>query len=177
MSGKSNNLGINLAGRQSYQTVTPFEIKRIKIEIMKNFLLPLISKQWSVLHENMFMLEKIKKKVDLYYSTYQLDDLLLYKEMINAFEIMIFEHDQLDTLEKQMYRSEDNISTVIYKTSMIRLKPEYELYDLIVGKPIRRKNEKYDEATIHYIHSLLKIENINFPRIKENVIHFLSKKK
>jgi len=60
---------------------------------------------------------------------------------------------------------------------MIRLKPEYELYDLIVGKPDRRKNEKYDEDTIHCIQSLLKIENINFQRIKENVIHFLSKKK
>lgn len=142
---------------------------------MNNILLPLISKQWRTLHENLFCLENVKKKINFYYNTYHLDDLLIYKEIIHAFEIMLFEHDQLDDLEKKMYGSEDNISTIIYKTSIIRLKPEYELYNLIIGKPDRRKNEKYNESAIQYIQSLLKIDNINFQRINENVLFFLKK--
>lgn len=137
---------------------------------MNNILLPFISKQWRTLHENLFYLENVKKKIHFYYNTYHLDELLIYKEIIHAFEIMLSEHEQLEDLEKKMYNTTKDLSTMIYKTSIIRLKPEYELYDLILGKPDRNKNEKYDESIIQQIERLVQMENMNFQRIKDIII-------
>lgn len=137
---------------------------------MNNILLPLISKQWRTLHENRFCLENVKKKIHFYYNTYHLDELLIYKEIIHAFEFMLSEHEQLEDLEKKIYNTTNDLSTMIYKTSIIRLKPEYELYDLILGKPDRNKNEKYDELVVQQIERLVQMENMNFQRINDTII-------
>jgi hypothetical protein len=50
---------------------------------------------------------------------------------------------------------------------MVRLKPEYEIYDVILGKPDRKLNEKYNEDIIKDIERLLSNDNINFNIIKE----------
>jgi hypothetical protein len=61
---------------------------------------------------------------------------------------------------------------MIYKTAMIKLKPEYEIYNLILGKPNKKQDEIYIEAIIKDIEKLLLLENINFNKIKE----FITKK-
>jgi hypothetical protein len=50
---------------------------------------------------------------------------------------------------------------------MIRLKPEYEIYDVILGKPNRNNNEKYDMIIISEIEFLLKKNDINFIIIQQ----------
>jgi len=59
----------------------------------------------------------------------------------------------------------------MYKTTMIRLKPEYEIYDNIIGKPKREKNESYNELIIKDIQLLLKNENITFNKIKDIILN------
>ena len=53
---------------------------------------------------------------------------------------------------------------------MIRLRPEYEIYDAIFGKPKRDKNQYYNDETIAFIKRSLMQENISFKKIKEQVI-------
>ena len=53
---------------------------------------------------------------------------------------------------------------------MIRLRPEYEIYDAIFGKPKREKNQFYNDETIIFIKRALIQENISFKKIKEQVI-------
>jgi hypothetical protein len=66
-----------------------------------------------------------------------------------------------------MYNGNKDVLTLMYKTTMIKLKPEYEIYDNILGKPERSLNQKYNEEIINVIQHLLNIDNINFNKIKE----------
>jgi len=168
LSGLNKYNSINLSGSGSCREKNiPEDIKKIKIMILNQLLIPLISKQWTILNENLFLIEKAKKKINYYYDTYKLDDLSIYKEIIKAFEIIVFEHKQLEDLERKLYGSSEDISTIIYKTSMIRLKPEYEIYDIIIGRPDRNKNEKYNDDIIKDIEKLLTYNNIHFNKIRE----------
>jgi hypothetical protein len=150
----------------------PQEIKNIKILILNNLIIPLISKKWNILNENLFCIEKAKRKIDYYYNTFKFDDLIIYKEIIKAFELIICEHQQLEDLEKKLYSGGiKDFSTLIYKTTMIKLKPEYEIYDTILGKPQRNLNQNYNEEIINDIQKLLTIDYINFNKIKEIISH------
>lgn len=168
--GKDKMQPNNLLGKNdSFQKNIPQEIKTLKIKIMNIIILPLISRQWSELYENRIFLEGIKIKLDHYYKLYKLEDLLLYKNIIHAFELMLNEHSQLTDLESQLYKTE-GFTSIVYKTAMIKLKPEYELYDTIFGKPKREKNQSYNDSTILYIQHLLAKENMTFQKIKEQVL-------
>jgi hypothetical protein len=95
----------------------------------------------------------------------------IYKELINAFEAILLEHQQLEELEKTIYGGDSkDLTTMIYRTAMIRLKPEYEIYDIIYGKPRRSENQEYNMFIVEYIERLLKIEGITFNKIKEYTI-------
>jgi hypothetical protein len=173
LSGKSSYNGINLTGKKmSGQIDVPRDIKNIKIQILNNILMPLISKKWKTLRENLICLDSLKKKINSYYGIYKLDDLLIYKEILNSFESVMAEHIQLEKLEKKLYTSNDNtIHTAIYKTTPIRLKPEYEIYDIILGKPNRNNMEKYDIVIISEIEFLLKKNDINFGIIQQFLLN------
>jgi len=166
--GKDKMQPSNLLGKNdSMQKNIPQEIKTLKIKIMNVIILPLISRQWSQLYENRFFLEGIKIKLDHYYKLYKLEDLLLYKNIIHAFELMLNEHNQLTDLERQLYKTEGGFTSIVYKTAMIKLKPEYELYDAIFGKPKRENNQIYNDSIIAMIQHLLTRENMTFQKIKE----------
>lgn len=169
LTGKNTINQHNLSGKSSFGQDTSFEVKKIKATIFNNIILPLLSKQWRKLEENLFTLDKIKKKLDLLCSRQgnNTDDLLMYKEMLRAFETMLIEHKQLDELEKTIYGSENDVSTIMYKTAMIRLKPEYEIYDMIFGRPDRNKDGRYNEDIVSKIADLLNVPDITFDKIKE----------
>lgn len=171
LSGKNVANCNNLLGKTDSIKSIPREIKILKIQIISNIILPLISKQWGQLYENMFFLESMKLKLDRYYQMYRMEDLLVYKDIIRAFENVFNEHTQLEELEKKIYSSKtDEFTSIVYKTTMIRLKPEYELYDAIFGKPKREKNQTYNENAIQLIQRLLNQNNITFKKIKEQVL-------
>lgn len=177
------NTTLSLSGKKTYnilcltgnQRLTnnniSLEIKDIKTLFLTRLIIPLLSKQWKIVYENLFCLDKVKNKVDYYYNNYKLEDLIIYKELIKAIELIIDEHRELEDLEKKMYTSKDShnisFSTMIYKTTMIKLKPEYEIYNLILGTPNIKLQEKYNEVIIKNIENLLLIDNITFDNIKE----------
>ena len=170
LSGKTYNNFINLSGKQKLsQNNNLFEITQIKIYILNNLIFPLISNQWGILEENIIFIDKIKIKLDYYYKTYNLEDIIIYKDIIKAIEIFLNEHQQLNHLEKKLYGEEKVLSTIIYKTAMIKLKPEYEIYNLIFGRPEKIKNQMYDELIINDISNLLFINDINFNKIKNYI--------
>jgi len=167
LTGK-NAIHHNLSGKILFSQNIPLEIKNLKIYILNNIILPLISKKWDILRENLFCLDNIKKKINLYYS---LDDLVIYKNIINVIEVIVNEHIELEELEKKVYGTKkEEFAKLVYKTTMIQLKPEYEIYNIIIGKPCRDLNTTYNEEIINDIIRLLKVENINFNKIKEYIL-------
>jgi hypothetical protein len=168
LTGKSINNKTCLSGKSNCSSSNlPTDILKIKIIILNNLILPLIAQNWKTLYENLFCLEKVKKQINYYYETYKLDDLMIYKEIITAIEIIINEHHQLEDLERKIYNSKNDFLTMVYKTTLVKLKPEYEIYNIIFGKPLRDLNEKYDEQKIHEICLLLNHDNINFTKIQK----------
>lgn len=169
LSGKKTYNTLNISGKQLYfgKSKISEEIDNFKISILNNLIFPLISKDWQSLNENMYSLDRLKTKIDTYYESYKLDDLLIYKEVINAIELVLMEHKELEVLEKKIYGETTNLSTMIYKTAMVKLKPEYEIYNLILGKPSRTLNQTYIDEVINDINKLLSQTDINFNKIKE----------
>jgi hypothetical protein len=174
LSGKKTYNSLNISGKQLIlgKSKISDEIDNFKISILNNLIFPLISKDWQSLNENIYSLDKLKTKIDTYYDSYKLDDLLIYKEVMNAIEIVVSEHKELEGLEKKIYGDTTNLSTMIYKTAMIKLKPEYEIYNLIIGKPNKAQNEIYVDEILKDIENLLLQDDISFNRIKD----FISKK-
>ena len=50
---------------------------------------------------------------------------------------------------------------------MIKLKPEYELYDNILGKPLKINKQKYNDDIINDLQKWMIMDNITYEKIKE----------
>ena len=174
LSGKNLINENNLKGKSNYNIQNvPFEIKKLKIDIMNKYIIPLFSKQWKTLYENLFFIYKYKIKLDKFYNLYKLEELKVYKDMLRLFEIMVEEHKILDDTEKRLYNtttSKEQFVSMIYKTTQIKLLPEYEVYDSIFGKPKREKGQSYNFELIKKIKDLLSKDNITYSVIKDTIL-------
>ena len=74
LTGKNNihKLNLNLSGKNSSVENIPSEVKSLKIKIMNAIIIPLISRQWNTLNENIFLLNTFKKSIQFYYNSYNL---------------------------------------------------------------------------------------------------------
>jgi len=165
LTGKNKGAGVNI----------PYEIKKIKIRILNMYILPFISKKWSNVRDNLFLLDQLKQKIDFYYQCYKIEDLLLYKDLLSVFDICMQQYVQLEDLEKRVYGTtstlgaKDQIINMVYRTTMIKLKPEYELYDTILGKPKKEENQHYREDVIADIQKNMILDHIDFHKIQEYI--------
>jgi hypothetical protein len=173
-----NNHGneTNLLGKYSYNynynyTSTNTKIKKLKERILNNYLIPMVSKQWDVLKENIYFIDEIQNKIKYHCEIHKSDELAGYDEMLKVFKVLIEKQKLLEDYDETMNgkRDSNEIMTMVFKTSMIKLLPEYEIYNSIFGKPKRELNEKYDDHVISKIKDLLKEDDITYRKIKEHV--------
>lgn len=167
---QSSNL-LKLSGKIT-QTVIPTYINNIQINIMNNIILPMVNSQWQTLQQNLFLIETLKPKLTLYYSIYKLPELLVYQHILSICSNLMNEHLQLTDLEKQHYGSTlNNVTNIVYKTTMINLKPEYSLYNMILGPPKFASGEGYNPAIIAEIQSMLLVQNVDYSLIKADILY------
>jgi hypothetical protein len=170
LSGKqqSTNL-LRLTGKNA-QAIIPNYVVDIQINIMNNIIIPLLSSQWNVLKRNLFLIETLKPRLALYYSIYKLPELIMYQNILTICNNVFNEHLQLVDLEKQYYGSTvNNLTNIVYKTAMISLKPEYGLYNMIVGVPDFIAGQSYNPSILAEIRVLLVAPNVSYEIIKANV--------
>jgi len=167
---------MNLTGKYSYNYNVNYNsanlrIKKLKERILNNYLIPLVSKQWNVLKENIYFIDEIQHKIKYHSDIYKTDELVAYDEMLKVFKVLIEKQKLLEDYDANMNgkRDPNEIMTMVFKTSMIKLLPEYEIYDSIFGKPKRDLNEKYDDDVIKKIKELLKEDDITYRKIKDYV--------
>jgi hypothetical protein len=168
---------LNLTGKYSYNyscnyTSTNSKVKKLKERILNNYLIPLVSKQWSVLKENIYFIDEIQNKIKYHSDIHKTDELVAYNDMLKVFKVLIEKQKLLEDYDKNMNGNRDSneIMSMVFKTSMIKLLPEYEIYDSIFGKPKRELNEKYDHDIINTIKTLLKEDDITYKKIKAYVM-------
>lgn len=171
LSGKTNASLLKLSGNKTIiQTIgEPMEIKNLKINIMNTIIIPFNNKNWKVLEENLVFIDMIKEKLYLYKSRYPTIDLTLYDNYVNVTEENIYFHMEIVNLERQLYGNTNSTATIFIKTAMLKLKPELELYNLIIGKPNQLNGEKYNQTIVDNIIKLLNIENVTFIQIEESI--------
>ena len=167
---------LNLTGKSDL-IINPiiFKINSLKKRIVQDYIIPLFAKQWTILNQNILLIGDFIEKLRYYYRNYKLDDLLLYIELLKIIKLFVDKHNLLIDTESQMTgkRDPNDVVTMVYKTTMIQLLPEYEIYNSILGKPKREKNQSYNQDIINDIKNLMmSLENINYNKIKE----FIEKK-
>ena len=173
LSGKHDVNQHCLTGKSiKYISQVPYEIKKLKIRILDMFILPLLSRQVSKIQENRFLLDSFKEKLLYYYKLYKLEELILYKDLLSVFEVFADQQIQLEENDKELYKntaSKNEVISMMYRTTMIKIKPEYELYNAILGRPKRELNEIYKEEIIKDIQKCMIMENITFKKMKEMI--------
>lgn len=170
LAGKNYNWGASGGG--SGNAIITLKVKKIKDKILQNYLIPLFTKQWNVLKENIFFIDEMLNKINYYYDIYKLNELLVYIELLKVLKILIENHKLLENYDGSVSgkRDPNEVMSMVFKTSMIRLLPEFEIYDSILGKPSRELNEKYDEKIINHISLLLGQDDITYHKIKEFIV-------
>jgi len=158
-------------GNSNYTASLPIEVIKFKATIMKLIIIPFMSKNWNILEENLVFVDNIKINLNRLISRFKYAGLDMYKDLIDAFETVIFLHIENTNLEEKLYGSDCNTTTLVFRTVMIRLKPELELYNLVFGKPNLRSGESYNTTIISDIEILLKMNNVTFDQIKKYLIN------
>lgn len=170
LTGKEHGNRMNLKGF-AFVHCTPVstKIKIIKDRIIEDYLVPLFTNQWSTLYENSFFIENILKKVNHFYQKHKLEELTAYYELLRVIKKLVENYQTLETYEKQLFSSRlhaNEVSSLIFKTTKVRLLPEYEIYDSILGKPKKELQEKYDDNAIAIIKTLLEKDDCTYEKIK-----------
>ena len=167
LNGKDNTNKHCLRGVEKNKLKTPLIINKLKKQILDQLMIPMVMNNWEHINNNFFLINILKTKINEYMLKYNAEDLIIYKDALEMIEITINEHNQLFDLEKEKNKLKKDTNSFIYKTKMIRLKAEYEIYNLVYGKP--EKFELYDNSILNTIKKLLKINNITFDKIKKKL--------
>ncbi len=152
---------------------TPEEVSKLKTVIMNQFILPLCRENWNEIKENMFNIARLQNRVKTLNKMFPEQEINIYNQMLDFVVSGYSEHLNLENLEKQVYRGDTSTAArLIYKTKYIRIKAEYELYHLIIGKPDRKAGENYDNIIIDKIRELLLNEDATFKSISNAVNNY-----
>ena len=165
--GNTNNGTTN--NNNSNTNYIPIEVTMLKISIMNTIIIPFNSKNWKVLEENLVFIDIIKEKIMYCTTRYPQIDLQLYSDLVDACESTIYLHMEVINLEEKLYGLNNASANILIKTVMLRLKPEFELYNLIIGRPDFKSGQTYDTTILNNIITLLKVENITFEQIKSKI--------
>lgn len=149
------------------------DVQSLEILIMDNIILPLVGSQWKTVNENLFLIPILQEKLKRYYAMYGMPELLLYQNILTIYSNVLNEHKTVVDLEKTLIGAgeSDDIINVVYKTKMIILKPEYNLYNLIMGVPNFSAAETYDKEIISDIVYLIALDNVSFKIVKDFVLN------
>ena len=167
LTGKTCINTLNLTGKSMYSNSPPAYVSRIKELIFDRYITPILVKNWKILNENIHFINIYLKKVNAYYESSHDETLLVYKYMLEVIKTAYDTNSELFTLEEKLFGHNEDIAQIIFKVPHINLKPELELYNLIIGKP--NKN-LYNKEMVSYISSLLKIDFITFDEIKNKLL-------
>ena len=84
VTGKNRNNSNHISGKFSSNFETQEEIKNLKKTILNKIILPILSRKWKKIEENLFTFEKMKNQIDIYHKYYNAEDLLIYKDVLKA---------------------------------------------------------------------------------------------
>ena len=173
--GGGGGMGISLRGRPSLSfgpaEITTIAITEVKSRVIDSIIIPYMSQNWRCLEENMFLIELFRDEIDEIIARAPNSDMMIYKDLISVIEVSFMQQMEITYLEKRLYAGEDAAATLVVKLDSIRMKPEMELYDLILGKPDLKKGCNYENAILTEIARLMKDRRANYANIRQYILH------
>lgn len=169
LTGKNENNKINLTGKIYTKLLPNYKINNLKKYILSNYIIPLYSEQWDIINNNKLLIENTIKQTHRYYKLYKLDELSLFLELLKILKILIEKNDMLNNLKEKSQKVYDknNIINMVHRITKIRILPEYELYNSILGKPTNKT--PYNEPIINDIKILLTRPNVTYDFISDYI--------
>ena len=164
LSGSNEIHPLNLSGKPfSMGNITnnshDIQFERWKNKMMNRLVIPILQKNWSEIYDNIFILSIFKKELEHYKKH---NDIEFYRNILTFVERVYNEHEELEHLEKMVYNDGGEGTRMLYKTTMIRIAAEYEIYHSIFGKP---DSQEYNEDLLGRIRSYMTIDNITYKDI------------
>ena len=168
LTGRNGANLANLGGRnQNTPTHLPHHIRRMKTLVFDKFIGPLMRNDWKSLEQNHIVIDGIIERIERYYKETRHEDLKMYAGLLRLV---------LDMFAKNRFynakgREGDNGTTLAKLVAMLptlRLRPEYEVYNLILGEP--DENEYYDDMVIARLAELIKDEDMTIDKIRLRIL-------
>ena len=163
LTGKIMDNPLNLTGKPiSLGSITTLDMKveQLKRKIINKFIIPILQNKWEVIYDNIFIISIYRKELKYFKGKY---DVEFYNYILTFIERIYNEHEELAHLEKMIYSNNTDASRLLYKTTMIRVAVEYEIYHSLFGIP---KDKTYDNFIINKIREYMMQDDITFTEIK-----------
>ena len=139
------------------------QFEKWKNKVMTRLVVPILQKKWAEIYDNIFILTNFKKELDYFKGR---PDIEFYVNILTFVERVYNEHEELEHLEKLVYNDGGEGTRMLYKTTMIRIAAEYEMYHSIFGKP---DSGEYNESILGKIRSLMESDGITYKEIKSQI--------
>lgn len=167
LSGSNQIHPLNLTGKPfstgNNSMSVDIQFERWKTKLMNRLVIPILQKNWVEIYENIFIVSIFKKEIEQYKNR---KDIEFYRNILTFVERVYNEHEELEHLEKMVYNDGGEGTRMLYKTTMIRIAAEYEIYHSIFGKS---ESQEYDEDILGRIRSYMSIDNITYKEIIEKI--------
>ena len=175
LTGKTIDFGLSLKGtgvntsRLSNVNVLSQEYLNFKLKVIKNYIEPLLNKEYEKLRYNYHMIAQVLENIKRYSSEQNKDDIELFTKILKIIRNTIDIHVSYNEVENKLYGSR-GLSQLMVRTSRIVLSAKYEIYNNLFGVPDKNNlnNLRYDDGLLERIESLLKsldeptFENIRY---------------
>lgn len=162
------------------QFVTP-DVTEFINTVNNLYIIPHSNQNWDILRENMTFIEfveyRLKTLLTIYNDNQTLKNLKLFLNILND---LYNKHIEIINLENQITGENEvnknmTIMNLRYKLPFIRLKPEYEIYNLIFDIKSNTNGNlsfnNYNQNIINDISIQLTKERFNFKNIKQNILN------
>lgn len=155
--------GITLTGKPYVSvgdTILNTQVKELQTQIMDRFLFPLMRRDVDDVYRNFYLLPGIKSRIAILKdSSPELD---YYSTLMTFIEDSYSVYKTLNNYQKKTGQDR-GFGNFIVNTVTVTLKPEYHLYNLIIGKP--PKTVPYNDDIVNYILDLLTRVNLTYNEI------------
>ena len=169
LTGTNKYNEMNLTGKNVYHNNVSLTLNNLKKHVLTNYIIPLYSEQWDIINKNVLLIDETIKKINKYYRTYKLDELNFILELLKILKLVLAKNELILDLEEKTKKNIDknSIINMVYKTTRIKILPEYEIYNSILGKPER--NKTYNEMIINDIKLLMVKDCITYDKIRDYI--------
>ena len=159
-----NSYGLSLRGLRSEtnniiltdSVVLSRDYLDFKLQLIKNYIEPLMNKKYEYLRYNYHMIEKTLERIKKYGNEQNKDDIELFTKILKVIRNTIDMHLSFTETEKKLYGT-NGVTQLLVRTSRIVLNAKYEIYNNLFGELGKEDGVKnYDDALIDRIDYLLK---------------------